>query len=104
MRIYTKKGDDGTTGLYYGGRVRKDAPAPCAYGDVDEAQSVIGLARADAGRGSELDIMLIGLERDLWVLMADRIRIPVVRRERRRPPECSHHLPALRPPALYSPA
>ena len=71
MRIYTKKGDDGTTGLYYGGRVRKDAPAPCAYGDVDEAQSAIGLARADAGRGSELDIMLIGLERDLWVLMAD---------------------------------
>jgi cob(I)alamin adenosyltransferase len=71
MRIYTKKGDDGTTGLYYGGRVRKDDPAPRAYGDVDEAQACIGLARAETTRGGELDTILIGLERDLWVLMAD---------------------------------
>jgi cob(I)alamin adenosyltransferase len=71
MRIYTRKGDDGTTGLLYGGRVPKDAPAPTAYGDVDEAQAVLGLARAEAPRGSELDGLLIALEGDLWVLMAE---------------------------------
>ena len=71
MKIYTRKGDDGTTGLLYGGRVRKDDPAPAAYGDVDEAQAAIGVARAHAERGGELDLVLVGLERDLWVLMAD---------------------------------
>ena len=71
MRIYTRKGDDGTTGLLYGGRVRKDDPAPAAYGEVDEAQAVLGLARAECARGSELDELLIALERDLWVLMAE---------------------------------
>jgi cob(I)alamin adenosyltransferase len=71
MKIYTRKGDDGTTGLLYGGRVRKDDPAPAAYGDVDEAQASIGLARAHAPKGGELDGLLIALERDLWVLMAD---------------------------------
>src|SRR3954453_15405355 len=71
MRIYTRKGDDGTTGLFYGGRVAKDAPAPAAYGDVDEAQAILGLARAECERGSELDELLIALERDLWVLMAE---------------------------------
>ena len=71
MKIYTKTGDDGTTGLLYGGRVAKDAPEPAAYGDVDEAQAVIGVARAHAERGGELDGVLIGIERDLWVLMAE---------------------------------
>jgi cob(I)alamin adenosyltransferase len=75
MKIYTRKGDDGTTGLYYGGRVRKDDPAPSAYGDVDEAQSAIGVARAFArerdGIDCELDHVLVALEKDLWVLMAD---------------------------------
>jgi cob(I)alamin adenosyltransferase len=71
MRIYTKKGDDGTTGLLYGGRVPKDSPLPVAYGTVDEAQAVLGLARAEVERGSELDTMLVDLERDLWVLMAE---------------------------------
>ena len=43
-----KAGDDGTTGLFYGGRVRKDSELPAAYGTVDEAQAVLGLARADS--------------------------------------------------------
>ena len=47
MKIYTRKGDDGTTGLLYGGRVRKDGPAPTAYGAVDEAQAALGVARAE---------------------------------------------------------
>jgi cob(I)alamin adenosyltransferase len=71
MRIYTRTGDDGTTGLLYGGRVRKDAPGPSAYGDVDEAQAMLGLARAESGEGSELDTLLVRLERDLWVLMSE---------------------------------
>ncbi|HWJ63369.1 MAG TPA: ATP:cob(I)alamin adenosyltransferase, partial [Acidimicrobiales bacterium] len=69
MKIYTRKGDDGTTGLYGGGRVPKDSSAPEAYGTVDEAQAALGLARA-ASEG-ELDELLVHLERDLWVLMAE---------------------------------
>jgi cob(I)alamin adenosyltransferase len=75
-RIYTKKGDDGTTGLFYGGRVRKDSELPAAYGTVDEAQAVLGLARAESGAGSELDGLLIGIMRDLYVLMAELATLP----------------------------
>lgn len=71
MKIYTRRGDDGTTGLYLGGRVAKDDAAVEAYGTVDEAQCLLGLARAEAERGGELDLMLVDLERDLWILMAD---------------------------------
>jgi cob(I)alamin adenosyltransferase len=71
MKIYTRKGDDGTTGLYFGGRVAKDSALPTAYGTVDEAQAFVGLARAGTERGSELDELLVSIERDLWVLMAD---------------------------------
>ena len=71
MKIYTRKGDDGTTGLYYGGRLRKDDAAVEAYGTVDEAQAFIGVARAEAGSGSDIDARLVAIERDLWVLMAD---------------------------------
>lgn len=71
MRIYTRTGDDGTTGLLFGGRVRKDAAGPSACGDVDEAQAALGLVRAVAAPGGELDRLLIGLQRDLYVLMAE---------------------------------
>ncbi len=71
MKIYTRKGDDGTTGLYGGGRVPKDSAAPEAYGTVDEAQAALGVARACSERGGELDALLVSLERDLWVLMAE---------------------------------
>ena len=71
MKIYTRKGDDGTTGLYGGGRVPKDSAAPEAYGTVDEAQSQLGVARALAERGGDLDVILVGIQRDLWVLMAE---------------------------------
>jgi len=46
---------------------------------VDEAQAALGVARADAGRGSELDELLVGLERDLWVLMAEVATAPANR-------------------------
>jgi cob(I)alamin adenosyltransferase len=70
VKIYTRKGDDGTTGLLYGGRVPKDSAQPTAYGAVDEAQAAIGLARAEVG-GTELDELLVQLERDLWVVMSE---------------------------------
>lgn len=75
-RIYTRTGDDGTTGLLYGGRVPKSAPAIELNGAVDEAQAAIGLARAEASVGSELDQLLVGIERDLWVLMAEVATAP----------------------------
>lgn len=70
-RIYTKTGDDGTTGLLFGGRVTKSAPAIAANGAVDEAQAALGVVRAECRPGDELHELLVGLERDLWVLMAE---------------------------------
>jgi cob(I)alamin adenosyltransferase len=75
-KVYTRTGDDGTTGLLYGGRVRKDSELPAAYGTVDEAQAFLGVARAEAGLGSELDGLLVGIERDLYVLMAELATLP----------------------------
>ncbi|MTB02424.1 MAG: hypothetical protein F2535_06930, partial [Actinobacteria bacterium] len=69
VKIYTRKGDDGTTGLLYGGRVAKDSAAPAAYGTVDELQSFLGLARSESD--AELGDILVHLERDLWVLMGE---------------------------------
>ena len=63
-RIYTRTGDDGTTGLFYGGRVSKDDPGPAAYGAVDEAVSALGLARAPEATHAALlraDLMAPGL-------------------------------------------
>ena len=79
MKIYTRKGDDGTTGLLYGGRVMKDSELPTAYGTVDEAQAVLGLARSSAEAGGELDGLLVALARDLWVLMAELATDPANR-------------------------
>ena len=75
-RLYTGKGDDGTTGLLFGGRVPKDSAHPRACGAVDEAQAVIGVARSLCERGSELDQALTLVCRDLWVLMAELATLP----------------------------
>jgi len=84
MKIYTRRGDDGTTGLLYGGRVPKDGPAPTAYGTVDEAQAAIGVARAEvkaepSTSPGDLAAILLGIERDLWVLMAELATDPANR-------------------------
>ncbi len=71
MKIYTRKGDDGTTGLLFGGRVAKDSAVIEANGAVDEAQAALGTARAAVEPDSELDRLLVDLERDLYVLMAE---------------------------------
>ena len=67
MRIYTKTGDQGQTGLFGGGRVAKDDVRVMAYGDVDELNAAIGLVRATAP--VELfDAELTGVQRDLFAL------------------------------------
>ena len=70
-KVYTRTGDDGTTGLFHGGRVGKDAPGPAAYGDVDEAVSALGLARALTDPDSELHALLLRLQRELFVAGAE---------------------------------
>ncbi|MEX2294599.1 MAG: cob(I)yrinic acid a,c-diamide adenosyltransferase [Acidimicrobiales bacterium] len=70
-RLWTGKGDDGTSGLLYGGRAPKSSPRFAAVGDADEAQASIGVARAETQHPSELNSILTDLERDLWVLMAE---------------------------------
>lgn len=70
-RLWTGKGDDGTSGLFYGGREPKSSPRFAAVGAVDEAQSFVGLARAEAreaGGHGDLDDILTDVARDLWVL------------------------------------
>lgn len=68
-RIYTRTGDDGTTGLASGDRRAKDDARVAAYGTVDEANSVIGLARLHAS--PDLDAMLARIQNDLFDVGAD---------------------------------
>ncbi len=79
-KIYTRTGDDGTTGLFYGGRVPKNSALPNAYGSVDEAQAFLGVARAACAQnvelGPELNEVLLGIGRDLYVLMAELATAP----------------------------
>ena len=79
MNIYTRAGDDGTTGLYFGGRVAKSSEPVEVNGAVDEAQAALGWARSLSETGSRLDELLITLERDLWVLMAEVATLPANR-------------------------
>jgi cob(I)alamin adenosyltransferase len=65
MKIYTRTGDQGDTGLFGGGRVPKDHPRVAAYGDVDELNSTIGLVRASAEEGF-YDELLESIQRDLF--------------------------------------
>jgi len=74
VRIYTKKGDDGTTGLFYGGRVPKDDVAPEAYGTVDEAVAALGVARTLAD-GLVAD-RILAIQRDLFVVAAELATAP----------------------------
>jgi cob(I)alamin adenosyltransferase len=68
MKIYTKTGDDGTTGLI-GSRTRKDDPRVDAYGEVDELNAVVGLALVDVG-DDDLRTLLSAVQRDLFAVGA----------------------------------
>jgi cob(I)alamin adenosyltransferase len=76
VKIYTRKGDDGTTGLWYGGRVDKSSPRPEAYGALDEAASALGLARACAGDDPELHADLVRIQSELFVAGAELATAP----------------------------
>lgn len=65
MKIYTRTGDQGDTGLFGGGRVPKDHVRVSAYGDVDELNAVLGVARA-AAPGAPFDALLESVQRDLF--------------------------------------
>ncbi len=65
MKIYTKTGDAGETGLFGGGRVPKDDPRVTAYGDVDELNSVLGVVRATEP-AALFDPLLESIQRDLF--------------------------------------
>ena len=69
MKIYTRTGDQGETGLFGGGRVPKDSARVDAYGDVDELNSVIGLARSIESM-PPIDELLVPMQRDLFSLGA----------------------------------
>ena len=79
--VATGKGDDGTTGLLFGGRVSKDDPRTEAYGTVDEAVAALGLARAELGvmatagtlpaALADLATLILRLQRELFVVGAE---------------------------------
>lgn len=78
VKIYTKKGDDGTTSLWYGGRVPKDSPRTEAYGSLDEACSALGVARALCNEGDQAELAadILRLQDDLFVAGAELATAP----------------------------
>lgn len=75
MKIYTKTGDAGETGLFGGGRVSKDAPRVVAYGEIDELNACIGLARAHRF-DDEVDALLARVQSTLFDIGAELATAP----------------------------
>lgn len=76
-QIYTKKGDDGTTSLWYGGRVAKSDARTEAYGTFDEAASALGVARSLCGaEETELAADILRLQDDLFIAGAELATAP----------------------------
>lgn len=75
MKIYTKTGDDGTTGLFGGARVKKASSRVDAYGTVDELNAVLGVARA-LGLSKPAEIVLAEVQIDLFTLGAELATVP----------------------------
>lgn len=79
VKIYTRKGDDGTTGLWYGGRVPKNDARTSAYGDVDEAISTIAVARSLARETADVSPVhddLLELQRCMFIGCASLATLP----------------------------
>jgi cob(I)alamin adenosyltransferase len=77
VKIYTRKGDDGTTSLWYGGRVAKTDVRTEAYGSIDEANSLLGVARALCGENqAEVHDTILALQRNLFVAGAELATAP----------------------------
>jgi cob(I)alamin adenosyltransferase len=86
MKIYTKTGDDGETGLFGGARVQKSHERVDSYGDVDELNSVLGLVRAE-GPATDVDALLAVVQSELFNVGAelacvagktDKLAVPLV--------------------------
>jgi cob(I)alamin adenosyltransferase len=78
VKIYTRKGDDGTTGLWYGGRVPKTDPRTEAYGTLDEAASALGIARSLAS-DERLRRDILRVQNELFVAGAELATAPEAR-------------------------
>jgi len=77
VKIYTRKGDDGTTGLWYGGRRPKSDVRIEAYGAVDEAGSALGVARSLCGdEDAEVAADILRLQGELFVAGAELAAAP----------------------------
>ena len=76
MKIYTGKGDDGTTSLWYGGRVPKDDLRTDAYGTFDEANAALGVARSLCSDDEELASDILRIQDDLFVAGAELATAP----------------------------
>ena len=70
-KIYTRRGDDGSTGLFGGPRVRKDDLRVAAYGDVDELNSALGVAREELLQQADLLARIDALQSELFTLGAE---------------------------------
>ena len=76
VKIYTGKGDDGSTSLWYGGRVPKDDGRTDAYGTLDEANSVLGVARSLCGADAELAADILRIQDELFIAGAELATAP----------------------------
>jgi cob(I)alamin adenosyltransferase len=78
VKIYTRKGDDGTTSLWYGGRISKTDARTEAYGTLDEAVSALGVARA-ASTDEQVSAQILRLQNELFVAGAELATAPEAR-------------------------
>lgn len=85
MKIYTKKGDKGTTGLFGGSRVSKDDVRIECIGTLDEANSTIGLLRVKLGAGHEWQSNLHKIQKDLMDMMSHLARPSDAKKENKNP-------------------
>lgn len=84
-KIYTRTGDDGTTALGSGQRIRKDSARVAAYGTIDETNAAIGMARVHIAESHpELDAMLAKIQNDLFDLGAE-LSVPATGEEQKTP-------------------
>jgi cob(I)alamin adenosyltransferase len=81
VRIYSRRGDDGSTSVRGGGRIPKSDAVVEALGALDEAQAALGVARVECNRQDGVADLLVGLERGLWTVMA-QVGVPPGKRRR----------------------
>ena len=106
LKIYTRTGDEGDTGLFGGGRVGKDHPRVVAYGDIDELNACIGQARS-VEMMPRIDEVLAPIQRDLFAIGAllatpDLVKMKEQRGAHRRPRPSTWRAPSAAAPSARS--